>query len=71
VHGVVGNSFYYPAVTRDFILDTSRQDDLALAERVRGETYEAGAGTFRQRLTVVRRRADPFAVHGERVAGAI
>jgi phosphonoacetate hydrolase len=48
-HGVVGNSFYYPAVTRDFILDTSRQDDLALAERVLGEPLVA-AETFADRL---------------------
>jgi hypothetical protein len=41
------------------------------AERVRGETYESDAGTFRQRLTVVRRGAHAFAVHGERIAGAI
>ncbi|MFM9974066.1 MAG: alkaline phosphatase family protein [Beijerinckiaceae bacterium] len=32
VHGIVGNSFYYPQVTRDFVLDTSLAEDLALAE---------------------------------------
>ncbi|MCX7328333.1 MAG: alkaline phosphatase family protein [Hyphomicrobiales bacterium] len=32
LHGIVGNSFYYPDVTRDFVLDTSRADDIALAE---------------------------------------
>jgi hypothetical protein len=33
LHGIVGNSFYCPAVTRDFVLDTSLAEDLALAER--------------------------------------
>jgi hypothetical protein len=32
LHGIVGNSFYYPEVTRDFVLDTSRAEDIALAE---------------------------------------
>lgn len=32
LHGIVGNSFYYPEVTRDFVLDTSLAEDLALAE---------------------------------------
>ncbi|MCX7323571.1 MAG: alkaline phosphatase family protein [Hyphomicrobiales bacterium] len=32
VHGIVGNSFYYPEVTRDFVLDTSLAEDIALAE---------------------------------------
>ncbi len=32
VHGIVGNSFYYPDVTRDFVLDTSLAEDVALAE---------------------------------------
>lgn len=32
LHGIVGNSFYFPEVTRDFVLDTSLSDDLALAE---------------------------------------
>ena len=32
LHGIVGNSFYCPEVTRDFVLDTSLADDLALAE---------------------------------------
>jgi phosphonoacetate hydrolase len=49
VHGVVGNTFYFPAVSRDFILDTSRQDDLALAERVLGAPLVA-AETFADRL---------------------
>ncbi len=32
LHGIVGNNFYYPEVTRDFVLDTSLPEDLALAE---------------------------------------
>lgn len=32
LHGIVGNSFYFPAVTRDCVLDTSLAADLALAE---------------------------------------
>jgi phosphonoacetate hydrolase len=32
LHGIVGNSFYFPEVTRDFVLDTSLAADLALAE---------------------------------------
>ena len=32
VHGIVGNSFFYPEVTRDFVLDTSLAEDIALAE---------------------------------------
>ncbi|MGL4437945.1 MAG: alkaline phosphatase family protein [Bosea sp. (in: a-proteobacteria)] len=36
VHGVVGNAFYYPDVTRAHVLDTSRPDDVALAEAAIG-----------------------------------
>jgi hypothetical protein len=57
VHGIVGNSFYYPAVTRDFILDTSRQDDIALAESVLGGSLIT-AETF----------ADRLAAHGKTLA---
>lgn len=32
IHGVVGNSFWFPEVAKDFVFDTSRADDLALAE---------------------------------------
>ncbi len=32
VHGIVGNAFYYPEVTRDFVLDVSLASDIALAE---------------------------------------
>jgi hypothetical protein len=49
VHGIVGNSFYFPAVARDFVLDTSRQDDIALAERVLGGPL-VDAETFADRL---------------------
>jgi phosphonoacetate hydrolase len=49
VHGVVGNSFYFPTVARDFVLDTSSQEDLALAERVLGESL-IGPETFADRL---------------------
>jgi hypothetical protein len=36
VHGVVGNAFYFPEVTRDFVLDISNPDDIRLAESVLG-----------------------------------
>ena len=49
VHGIVGNSFYFPAVTRDFALDTSLPEDIALAERVLGGPLIA-AETFADRL---------------------
>jgi hypothetical protein len=49
VHGIVGNNFYFPAVTRDFILDTASPEDIALAERVLGEPL-VGAETFADRL---------------------
>jgi phosphonoacetate hydrolase len=49
VHGVVGNSFYFPAVSQDFVLDTGRAEDLALAERVLGESL-IGPETFADRL---------------------
>jgi hypothetical protein len=49
VHGLVGNSFYYPAVTRDVVLDTGRAEDLALAERVLGGSL-IGPETFADRL---------------------
>src|SRR5262245_6090371 len=45
VHGIVGNAFYCPAVTRDFILDTAQAEHLALAERALG-TSLVGAETF-------------------------
>jgi phosphonoacetate hydrolase len=49
VHGIVGNSFYYPEVTRDFVLDTSNADDLLLAESVLGGPLLT-AETFADRL---------------------
>lgn len=39
VHGVVGNAFYFPEVTRDFVLDTSNASDVALAEGMTGGNY--------------------------------
>ncbi len=32
-HGVVGNAFYFPDVTREHVLDMSRADDIRLAEQ--------------------------------------
>jgi phosphonoacetate hydrolase len=32
VHGIVGNAFYYPEVTREHVLDISLASDIALAE---------------------------------------
>ena len=49
VHGIVGNAFLYPEVTRDFVLDTSRADDLALAEARLAEPL-LGVETFADRL---------------------
>jgi hypothetical protein len=49
VHGIVGNSFYYPEVTRDFVLDTSLAQDLELAEtRLSGSLI--GSETLGDRL---------------------
>lgn len=36
VHGVVGNAFLFPEVTREHALDMSRADDIALAEAATG-----------------------------------
>jgi phosphonoacetate hydrolase len=36
VHGVVGNAFLFPQVTREHVLDMSRADDIALAEATTG-----------------------------------
>jgi phosphonoacetate hydrolase len=36
VHGVVGNAFLFPQVTREHVLDMSRADDIALAEAATG-----------------------------------
>jgi phosphonoacetate hydrolase len=49
MHGLVGNSFYFPAVTRELVLDTGLPDDLAMAERVLGESL-IGPETFADRL---------------------
>lgn len=32
VHGLMGNTFYFPEASPDYVFDTSRADDLALAE---------------------------------------
>lgn len=34
IHGIVGNQFYFPEVTRDFVLDMSLASDIAAAEAV-------------------------------------
>jgi hypothetical protein len=31
-HGIVGNAFYFPEVTTEFVLDVSKAEDIALAE---------------------------------------
>ncbi len=49
VHGIVGNAFLYPDVTPDFVLDTSRAEDLALAEQRLGRALPT-AETFADRL---------------------
>ena len=49
VHGVVGNAFLFPGVTTKHILDTSRIDDIALAERATGGRL-IEAETFGDRL---------------------
>lgn len=54
IHGVVGNSFYWPTALRERVLDTSRADDLALLERVDGRT--ATANSFGDQLAMTGRR---------------
>ncbi len=49
IHGVVGNAFYFPEVTREFVLDVSNPDDIRLAESVLGGTLLT-AETFADRL---------------------
>lgn len=56
-HGIVGNAFYYPEVTRDFVLDVSKADDIALAEQRLGGSFLT-ADTF----------ADALAAAGKTVA---
>lgn len=48
-HGIVGNAFYYPEVTRDFVLDVSKAEDIALAEERLGGDFLT-AGTFADAL---------------------
>jgi hypothetical protein len=52
VHGVVGNAFFFPEVTREHVLDTSRAEDLALAEATLGAPL-VDAATFADRLAAV------------------
>lgn len=56
-HGIVGNAFYYPEVTRDFVLDVSNAEDIALAEERLGGSFLT-ADTF----------ADALAASGKKVA---
>lgn len=56
-HGIVGNAFYYPEVTRDFVLDVSKAEDIALAEQRLGGSFLT-ADTF----------ADALAAAGKTVA---
>jgi phosphonoacetate hydrolase len=49
VHGVVGNSFYFPEVSADTIFDTSLAEHITLAESVLGGPLLT-AETFADRL---------------------
>lgn len=59
VHGVVGNAFLFPQVTMEHVLDMSRADDVALAERMTGgrlvevETFGDVLARSGKRLAVV------------------
>lgn len=55
VHGIVGNNFYFPEVTREFVLDTSRPGDVLLAEKQIGGPLLA-AETFADRLAAAGRK---------------
>jgi hypothetical protein len=57
VHGIVGNAFFFPEVTRDFVFDSSRPDDVALGEARVGAPLLT-AETF----------ADRLAAHGRSMA---
>ncbi len=57
VHGIVGNAFYYPEVTTDFVLDVSLASDIALAEAALDGKFITAA-TF----------ADTLAMHGKSFA---
>jgi hypothetical protein len=57
LHGIVGNSFYDPDLTRDFVLDTSRAEDIALAESRLGGP-----------LITAETLGDRLAAHGKRFA---
>ncbi|MDQ0472664.1 alkaline phosphatase family protein [Labrys wisconsinensis] len=59
VHGIVGNSFLFPSVTRERVLDLGRAEDIALAERATGgrlvdaETFGDVLARAGRRLAVV------------------
>lgn len=55
VHGVVGNAFLFPGVTSKHVLDLSRLDDIALAERATGGRL-IDAATFGDALARESRR---------------
>lgn len=57
VHGIVGNAFFFPEVTRDHVLDMSLAADIALAETATGG-----------RLVDVPTFADQLAAAGKRLA---
>ena len=54
-HGIVGNAFYYPEVTKDFVLDIGLASDIALAER-----------RLERRLVTAPAFGDVLAAHGKR-----
>jgi phosphonoacetate hydrolase len=49
VHGIVGNSFYFPEVAKDFVLDTGLREDILLAHAATGGQFLT-AQTFGDRL---------------------
>jgi predicted AlkP superfamily phosphohydrolase/phosphomutase len=49
VHGIMGNTFYFPTATRDYVLDCSNIDDLRLAEQSTEGRFVA-CDTFADRL---------------------
>ncbi|WP_284179866.1 alkaline phosphatase family protein [Rhabdaerophilum sp. SD176] len=57
IHGIVGNAFYYPEVSRDFVLDVSLASDIALAE-----------ATLNGRFITATTFGDVLAAHGRNLA---
>jgi len=55
VHGVVGNAFFFPEVTRDYVFDTSSAADIALAEAATGGRF-VDAATFGDQLAAAGKR---------------